>query len=70
MSELIEAETDRILLNRTLDNPEHILYELLPEKRQKNLRKCDHPFILPKVRTERFKRSFVNRHVCLTIFNL
>ena len=57
MSELIETR-DRILFNRILDNPEHILYELLPEKRQ---RKRDHPFILPQVRTERFKRSFVNR---------
>ena len=60
MSELIETR-DRILFNRILDNPEHILYELLPEKRQKILRKRDHPFILPQVRTERFKRSFVNR---------
>jgi hypothetical protein len=33
----------------------------LPEKRQKILRKRDHPFTLPQVRTERFKRSFVNR---------
>jgi hypothetical protein len=42
MSELIETR-DRILFNRILDNPEHILYELLPEKRQKILRKRDHP---------------------------
>ncbi|CAB4017597.1 Hypothetical predicted protein [Paramuricea clavata] len=34
ISELIETR-DRILFNRILDNPEHILYELLPEKRQK-----------------------------------
>ena len=60
MSELIEAR-DRILFNRILDNPEHILYKLFPEKRQKILRERNHPFILPKVRTERFKRSFVNR---------
>ena len=60
MSELIETR-DRVLFNRILDNPEHILYELLPEKRQKILRKRDHPFTLPQVRTERFKRSFVNR---------
>jgi hypothetical protein len=43
MSELIETR-DRVLFNRILDNPEHILYELLPEKRQKILRKRDHPF--------------------------
>lgn len=60
MSELIETR-DRILFNRILNNPEHVLYELLPEKRQKVLRKREHPFILPKVRTERFKRSFINR---------
>jgi hypothetical protein len=60
MSELIETR-DRILFNRILDNPEHILYELLPEKRQKILRKRDHPFILPQVRTERFKSYFVHR---------
>jgi hypothetical protein len=29
MSELIETR-DRILINRILDNPEHILYEQLP----------------------------------------
>jgi hypothetical protein len=32
MSDLIETRY-RILFNRILDNPEHILYELLPEKR-------------------------------------
>ena len=35
--------------------------ELLPGKRQKNLRKCEHPFALPNIRTERFKRFFVDR---------
>ena len=42
MSELIETR-DRILFNRILDNPEHILYELLPEKRQKKTRSSFHP---------------------------
>jgi hypothetical protein len=60
MSELIEMR-DRTLFNKILDNPDHLLYELLPGKRQKILRKREHPFIIPKVRTERFKRSFVNR---------
>ena len=57
MSELIET-TDKTLLKEIIDNPD--LSELLPGKRQKNLRKREHPFILPNIRTERFKRSFVN----------
>ena len=60
MSELIETR-DKTLFKEIIDNPDHILSELLPGKRQKNLRKCEHPFILPNIRTERFKRSFVNR---------
>jgi hypothetical protein len=37
-----------------MHNPEHCLYELLPEER-------DHQFMLPKVYTERFKQSFLNK---------
>ena len=59
---------DRILFNKILDNPDHVLYELLPKKRQKILRKREHPFIIPKVRTERFKRSFVNRCLFSRLF--
>jgi hypothetical protein len=43
MSELIETR-DRILFNRILDNPEHILYELLPEKKTKNFKKTRSSF--------------------------
>ena len=54
MSELIE-ERDLILFNKIVNDPEHLLQELLPEKRQRILRDQDHPFILPKITTERFK---------------
>ncbi len=62
MSDLIEMR-DITLFNKILDNPDHVLCELLPGKRQTFyiVRKREHPFIVPKVRTERFKRSFVNR---------
>ena len=59
MSKLIETR-DKTLFKEIIDNPDHILSELLPGKRQKNLRKHEHPFIPPNIRTERFKRSFVN----------
>ena len=60
MSELIETR-DKTLFKQIIDNPDHILNELLPGKRQKNLRKHEHPFILQNIRTERFKHFFVNR---------
>ena len=60
MAKMIE-EKDRSLFNRIMNNPEHCLYELLPEKRQRPLRERDHQFILPKVNTERFKQSFLNK---------
>ena len=44
--------------------PEHPLKDLLPTKRKRSLRKRNHEFILPKIRTERFKNCFVNR--CLS----
>jgi hypothetical protein len=44
----------------------HSLYELLPPKKTRTLRKRGHNFILPKVRTERYKISFINR--CLFQF--
>ena len=67
MSKLIETR-DKTLFKEIIDNPDHILSELLPGKRQKNLRKREHPFTLPNNRTERFKRSFV-KDACLIISN-
>ena len=37
----------------------------IAKKRARKLRDREHDFILPKVRTERFKRCFINR--CLFI---
>ncbi len=48
------------------DTPSHPLYQLLPPKKQRSLRNRGHDFILPAVKTERFKRSFINR--CLFNF--
>ena len=60
MSELIE-EQDKTLFHKIMNDPDHALYDLLPEKRHRVLRERGHPFTLPKVKTERFKRSFFNR---------
>ena len=60
MSELIE-ERDKTLFNKIVNDPDHVLYDLLPAKRLRVLRERGHPFILPKIKTERFKRTFLNR---------
>lgn len=60
------ANRDDKMWKRIACNPNHSLYDLLPPKRGRELRKRGHKFILPKVRTERFKRTFINR--CLFNF--
>ena len=55
------VDRDRKLWNCIINNSEHSLYDLLPSKRKRVLRKRGHNFILPKVRTERFKKTFINR---------
>ena len=55
------AALDLLLFNKVMHNPEHCLYELLPEERRRPLRERDHQFMLPKVYTERFKQSFLNK---------
>ena len=49
------------LFEKICSNPDHPLYELLPPIRQRPLREREHDFILPKVKTERFRRLFLNR---------
>jgi hypothetical protein len=46
------------LFEKECSNPDHPLYELIPPKRQRPLREREHDFIVPKIKTERFKRSF------------
>jgi hypothetical protein len=60
ISEVIE-ERDRKLFSKILLNAEHALHELLPLSKQRILRQREHNFILPQIKTERFKRSFINR---------
>ena len=50
-----------------VSDPEHVLYDLLPQQRHRGgLRDGCQNFILPKLCTERFKNSFINR--CLFQF--
>ena len=54
------------LWNTITETPSHPLCQLLPPKKQGFWRNRGHDFILPAVKTERFKRSFINR--CLFNF--
>ena len=63
----IIADRDRSLWNKLNNDPDHCLKDLLPERRRcRSLRNRRHNYILPHVRTERFKRCFINR--CLFKF--
>ena len=54
---VIVADRDRKLWNCIINNPEHALYDLLPPKRKRVLRKRGHDFILPKVQNDSRKHS-------------
>ena len=63
----IIADRDRSLWNKLNNDPDHCLKDLLPERRRcRSLCNRRHNYILPQVRTERFKRCFINR--CLFKF--
>ena len=62
----IRDKRDKRLWRKITLSDDNALLELLPGKRNKKLRPRGHDYELPLVRTERYKRSFVNR--CL--FNL
>ena len=57
---------DRVLWKKITTDPNHALKTLLPPQRQLELRDRGHKYELPRVRTQRFKRVFVNR--CLFNF--
>ena len=57
---------DKKMRNKITSTEDNALRELLPEKRSRLLRPRGHEYELPLVRTERFKRSFINR--CLYNF--
>ena len=56
ISHLVEKR-DKSLFAKIVNDSDHILYDLLPEKKSRVLREREHSFILPKMKTERFKRS-------------
>ncbi|CAB3996203.1 Hypothetical predicted protein [Paramuricea clavata] len=62
----IRDKRDKKLWNKLTSTEDNALLELLPEKRSRLLRPRGHEYELPLVRTERFKRSFINR--CLYNF--
>ena len=62
----IRDERDKKMWNKITSTEDNALRELLPEKRSRLLRPRGHEYELPLVRTERFKRSFINR--CLYNF--
>ena len=47
--------------NNIKNNPGHPLAHLLPPQRTRILRPRSHNFVLPKIKTERFKKVFLNR---------
>ena len=62
ISSIVEQKS-KVLFSKISNDKEHVLYKLLPEEREKILRRREHNLILPQVKTERFKRSYVNRCV-------
>ena len=57
--DLIKDRDSKLFKNVIRDD--HILHDLLPPKRKRVLRERKHDFIFPRVKTERFKQSFLNR---------
>ena len=66
ISEVIKNR-DRDLLNSIISDTDHVLYDMFPHKRNRALRDRGHDFMFPPLKTERFKRAFVNR--CLVRFS-
>ena len=60
------SDRDRKLWKKSINNKDNALQDLLPSKLNRPLRQRGHEFELPMIRTERFKRSFINR--CLYKF--
>jgi hypothetical protein len=60
ISRLVE-EKDKALFAKIVEDPDHALHNQLPEKRSRTLRNRKRSFILPMIKTERLKRSFLNR---------
>ena len=52
---------DKLLWEEITSDSANLSHELLPAQRARSLWKRGHNYILPPVRTERFKRCFFNR---------
>ena len=65
ISQLVE-EKDRALFAKIVKDPDHALHNLLPERRSRTLRERKRCFMLPLIKTKRFKRTFLNR--CLFVY--
>ena len=63
MSSLIE-EKDRALFRKITKDTEHVLYDLLPEMIHRTIRTQNHNYILPQIKTERFKRLLLLLLLC------
>jgi hypothetical protein len=58
---ILQLVEDKASFAKIVEDPDHALHNLLPEKRSRTLRDRKHSFIPPMIKTERFKRSFLNR---------
>ena len=56
------SEKDRQLWEE-ITSPDNPLHYLLPPTRDRVLRNRGHSFIIPRIRTERFKSIFINRNL-------
>ena len=60
---------DKLLWEQITKDCDHCLRDLLPMQRRRSLRSRGHNYILPRIRTERFKRTFIT-DVFLILFRL
>ena len=56
------------LFNRITSYKGHVLCDLFPPKRNRAFKDRGHDFILPRVKTERLFRAFVNRCLFRNIY--
>ena len=60
VNELID-KSDRSIFNKIKKNCNHPLYEIMPKIKQTSLRLRNPTSLLPRIHTERFKASYINR---------
>ena len=62
ITEMIDT-SNRHLGNKIVKDPTGPLHNLLPPTRTRQTHERGHNFVLPHVRTERFRRIFENRYL-------